>query len=307
MQWLVVGTGAVGSLMAVNLKRIGEHVHIKPRQPELKQIELIANAHSHTFITQQLPLQAPTQVFAAVKAYQVKALLAELEQHWLPQHSTLILSYNGMLDDEAQILPQRSLHWVTTHGAYKKEQEVVHAGQGESWLGWAQVEMASSHRPAEIFSALNNALPVLHWSPAISQRRWQKLAINCLINPFTVIYDCRNGELIAKDIERDQYAIAKEICWLAEHRGIHLQADHLVQQAQQVIKNTAHNFSSMLMDVRQQQQTEIDYLNGFVARQLAAEGRTAPANENLWRRVDQLSRSSSIKSTTSRPKPDSAE
>src|SRR5690554_498742 len=101
MQWLVVGTGAVGSLMAVNLKRIGEHVNLKPRNTKLKQVELIADAHNHTFLTQQLPLTAATQVFAAVKAYQVKALLAELAQHPLPQDSTLVLSHNGMLDDEA--------------------------------------------------------------------------------------------------------------------------------------------------------------------------------------------------------------
>lgn len=289
MHWAVIGTGAIGSLMAVNLRRIGEHVSIKPRHANHSSISIIHNAHSYEFSTTTLPLTQPTQIFAAVKAYQVEALLQELSQAPLPEGSSLIISYNGMLDNESMIMPERALHWVTTHGAYRHENEVVHAGMGESWLGWAQVERASSSRPAEVFSALNNALPLLNWSPAINQRRWQKLAVNCLINAFTVIHNCRNGELLQHHLQHDQLVVAEEICWLAQHRGVQLIPEKLVEQAHQVVKNTANNFSSMLMDVRQRRQTEIDYLNGFVARQSAVAGRAAPANEKLWRQVQAIS------------------
>lgn len=288
MHWVVIGTGAVGSLMAVNLRRIGEHVAIKPRT-QTPTISLVHNTHTYEFAGVSLPFEHPTQVFAAVKAYQVESLLAEFEQAPLPEGSSLILSYNGMLDNEMTLLPKRALHWVTTHGAYRHQHEVVHAGVGESWLGWAQVEQASSRRPAELFSALNNALPILNWSPAINHRRWHKLAINCLINAYTVIHNCRNGELLNHHLEAEQHQVAEEISWLAEHRGVQLNAQHLVAEARTVIKNTANNFSSMLMDVRQQRPTEIDYLNGFVARQSQAAGQAAPANEQLWRQVVQLS------------------
>lgn len=287
MHWLVIGTGAVGSLMAVNLRRIGEHVAIKPRTPATT-VRLDYNAHQLSFSTQKLPLEQPTQVFAAVKAYQVEALLNELNATAMPEGSSLILSYNGMLDNEATLLPQKSLHWVTTHGAYRHQHEVVHAGSGESWLGWAQVEQASSSRPIELFSVLNNALPPLSWTPAIQQRRWIKLAINCLINAFTVIHNCRNGELLHHDISAVQRQAAEEICWLAQHDGVQLNGSELVEQARLVIKNTANNVSSMLMDVRQQRRTEIDYLNGFVARQSTQAGRPAPTNETLWQQVREL-------------------
>lgn len=284
MHWLVIGTGAIGSLMAANLRRIGEHVSIKPRTPQAS-VQLIFNTHELQFSTAQLPPQQPTQIFAAVKAYQVEALLNELNAANLPEHCSIILSYNGMLANEAKLLPPQALHWVTTHGAYRHNNEVVHAGVGESWLGWAQVEQASSNRPVELFTALNYALPPLNWSPAIHHRRWVKLAINCLINPFTVIHNCRNGELIQHDIGAVQLQVAHEICWLAAHSGVQLNASELVQQARQVIRNTANNYSSMLMDVRHKRRTEIDYLNGFVAQQSTATGRFAPTNETLWQQV----------------------
>lgn len=284
MHWLVVGTGAIGSLMAANLRRIGEHVVIKPRT-EQPEVRLIFNAHELHFAAATLPITEPTQIFAAVKAYQVEALINELSATSLPADSSLILSYNGMLDNEATLLPPRTLHWVTTHGAYRHDNEVVHAGSGESWLGWAHVEQASSGRPIEVFTALNNALPPLGWSPAINQRRWTKFAINCLINPFTVIHNCRNGELLQHDIAPTQMQAACEINWLAEHFGVQLQPQELVVQAQTVMRNTANNYSSMLMDVRHKRRTEIDFLNGYVARQSAMAGHVAPTNDTLWQQV----------------------
>ncbi|CUA83321.1 ketopantoate reductase family protein [Pseudidiomarina woesei] len=284
MHWLVVGTGAIGSLMAANLRRIGEHVVVKPRHDQAK-VQLLYNAHQMEFNTAQFPLTQPTQVFAAVKAYQVEAVLKQLNSANLPPGSSLIVSYNGMLDNEASLLPPNTLHWVTTHGAYRHDNEVIHAGMGESWLGWAQVERASSARPIEVFSVLNNALPPLNWSPAIHQRRWIKLAINCLINPFTVLHNCRNGELLSHDISAVQLQAAQEICWLAAYFGVQLGAEELVAQAHHVIKNTANNYSSMLMDVRLNRPTEVDYLNGFVVRQAKLAGHPAPTNEQLWQQV----------------------
>lgn len=284
MHWVVVGQGAVGGLMAANLRRIGEHVAIKPRQPTA-QIQFEFNSHELTFNSATLPLQQPSQVFAAIKAYQVEAFIDELQPTTMPEGSALVVSYNGMLDNEADLLPPNTLHWITTHGAYRNNHSVVHAGIGESWMGWARVEHASSERPVEVFNALNYALPPLNWSPAIHHRRWVKLAINCLINPFTVIHNCRNGDLLQHDISAAQHQLAEEICWLAEHSGVQLSATDLVQQARAVIKNTANNYSSMLMDIRHHRRTEIDYLNGYVARQSAFAGRTAATNETLWQQV----------------------
>lgn len=289
MQWLVIGQGAIGSLMAINLQRTGVKVALKLRQPQPESVTISLDQQTYSFATQSLPLTEPTHIFAAIKAYQVTEFLAELKQSLLPINSTLVLSYNGMLDNEQEVLPAGALHWVTTHGAYRDGAAVIHAGHGESWLGWAQVEQASSRRPAEVFTALNNALPLLNWSPAIHQRRWQKLAMNCLINPFTVIHQCRNGELLHQRVLDEQYALAEELVWLAHHHGVLLQVEDLVQQAQQVIHQTANNYSSMYMDVKHGRPTEIDYLNGFVARQSMQAGHPAPHHQALWHRVRELS------------------
>ncbi|MFT7914881.1 ketopantoate reductase C-terminal domain-containing protein, partial [Salmonella enterica] len=45
-------------------------------------------------------------------------------------------------------------------------------------------------------SELNLAGIAQTWSTEILSRLWRKLALNCAINPLTVLHDCRNGELL---------------------------------------------------------------------------------------------------------------
>ncbi len=295
--WVVVGSGALGSLMAVRLQQAGYPVQLKARAESNPASPLQIHCDQDLFafpVYSSWPAQS-VRVFAAVKAYQVAPLLDELKAFPLAPGSELILSYNGMLDNEASLIPSAALHWVTTHGAFRQVhnsgQELVHAGQGESWLGWANPAVRGTTRlPADLLSTLATALPPVVAEPDMMQRRWHKLAVNCLINPLTVIHQCRNGELLNLPVADRMQELAAEISQLAEQHGVVLPAAGIVSQARQVAQKTAANWSSMLSDVRNQRRTEIDYLNGFIARGCQQAGYAAPANEQLWQQVKALTK-----------------
>lgn len=297
LPWCVIGQGALGSLMAVHLAKQHQHVTLKLRNTGSCDIRFANRTWSFKAVQQ---IEQPSVIFAAVKAYQVAPLLAELQSQAVFHKSTLILSYNGMLTNEAELLRPNDWHWVTTHGAYRDGNQVIHGGHGESWLGTMGVDVMKP----DFFADFEQALPPLHWQPDIRQRRWQKLAINCLINPYTVIHQCLNGELVRHVSMSDWRSVATEITRLAARHGVELSADDVLTQAQRVVDQTAKNRSSMLQDYLHQRPSEIDYLNGFVAAASAKEGWSAPANERLCEQVQSLS---SMKSMTSKPKPDSAE
>ncbi|RUO59491.1 ketopantoate reductase family protein [Pseudidiomarina insulisalsae] len=278
LPWLVVGQGALGSLMAVQLARQNQSVQLKLRQSQ--RVTIAYEQSSHSF-TGTIGINCPSLIFAAVKAYQVAPLLDEFRQQPLFDQSQLILSYNGMLSNEAEQLRPQDWHWVTTHGAYRDGNQVVHGGHGESWLGG----MAGQTTPPAFFSQLEQALPPLHFSSDINLRRWYKLAVNCLINPYTVIHQCRNGELPERVAPAEWRQVADEIVQLAAARGRQLDAEDLLAQARRVIAQTAANRSSMLQDYRLQRPLELDYLNGFVVTASAAEGMVAPANQLLCERI----------------------
>jgi 2-dehydropantoate 2-reductase len=287
MNWVIVGQGALGSLLASKLQQQGQSVSIltrhngaaEPRQLDHQQLQF------NSITLQQLVLRAePTIVIAAVKAYQVEALLAQLSA--LSTHCQLLLSYNGMLDDEAQLLPANCLHWVTTHGAYRDGEQVLHAGLGQSWLGWQQADYAAP--PQALLTDLGAALPPLQWKADIHRQRWHKLAINCLLNPFTVLHNCRNGELLNLPVGADMLELASEISALARQlQHLELAPRQLVAEALAVAEKTANNRSSMLSDVLAGRPTESAYLNGFVVRQSAKVGLTASANQRLWQQLQQ--------------------
>jgi len=104
----------------------------------------------------------------------------------------------------------------------------------------------------------------------------EKLAVNCVINPLTVMLDARNGDLLANfALTRTMRLLLAEICTvfqaLPELRGVpgiqtRLSPQRLEAMAVTVARKTGANISSMLADARRGVQTEIDYINGYVVR-----------------------------------------
>lgn len=99
------------------------------------------------------------------------------------------------------------------------------------------------------------------WSTDILTRLWRKLALNCAINPLTVLYQCRNGGLQAHQCE--VATLCAELAELLECCGQPAAAEDLHSEVQRVIQATAANYSSMYQDVANARRTEISYLLGY--------------------------------------------
>ena len=115
---------------------------------------------------------------------------------------------------------------------------------------------------------LHQALPDVAWHNNIASANWRKLAVNCVINPLTALYGCRNGDLqrYPEQIE----TLCREVASVMAMEGYHTSCEGLMQYVMDVIHSTADNVSSMLQDIRSQRHTEIDY------------GLTLPENARLF-------------------------
>ena len=155
----------------------------------------------------------------------------------------------------------RCLYASSTEGAFREADfRVVFAGQGQTWLGDEQ----GGAEPDWLSDLRQAGIPV-QWSADILERLWRKLALNCAINPLTVLHQCRNGELAGHSSE--VAGLCDELGQLLHAVGYPVAARELQSDVERVIAATAANFSSMYQDVAKGRRSEIAYLLGHACRE----------------------------------------
>ncbi|WP_231423794.1 putative 2-dehydropantoate 2-reductase [Pseudomonas sp. Leaf59] len=273
--WHILGAGSLGTLWATRLARAGVPVRLI-----LRNTERLASYQAGPGLTlvehgvaQTYPVSAETpdspepihRLLVACKAYDAQGAIAQL-QHRLAPHAELILLQNGLGSQDAVAAEQPHAHCVfasSTEGAFRDgEWRVVFAGHGYTWLGDA------SRPTAPPWLGELHAAGIPHeWSIDMLTRLWRKLALNCAINPLTVLYQCRNGGLQAHPCE--VATLCAELTELLQCCGQPAAAQNLHDEVQRVIQATAANFSSMYQDVANRRRTEISYLLGYACRAAA--------------------------------------
>lgn len=245
----------------------------------------------------------------------------------LTKDSTILILQNGMgvIDEvKSQIFPDPSTRpnfvtGITTHGVYPKgpfsvkqkgfgnvqlgyvpEAPAIEAPLSQSWFNPGEPAQAPKPPPlAELAPTTEYLVSTLLESPDLSafhislpellSVQLEKLAVNAVINPLTVLFDCRNGELlenfyIVQTMRVILWEVSQVICSLPEiaaipGREVRFSAERLYDVVIQVARATADNWSSMVQDVRKGKQTEIDYINGFVVDKAKEKG--LPCTMNL--------------------------
>jgi len=116
---------------------------------------------------------------------------------------------------------------------------------------------------------------------------WRKLAVNCALNALTALLDIDNGAVLDDPSRRLLVEkAARETAAVASAAGVPLPGD-AAEDALAVARGTAGNRSSMRQDFAGQAATEIEFLNGAVAREGLRLGVPTPVNTWLANEVRQ--------------------
>lgn len=130
----------------------------------------------------------------------------------------------------------------------------------------------------------------------LHQQQLEKLAINAVINPLTVVLDAPNGSLLYNyAMTRTMRLLLAEISLvlrsLPELRGLpnvntRFSAARLETLVVSVANSTRENVSSMLADVRSGRQTEVKWINGYIVRRGEELGVQCVCNYMLMQMVE---------------------
>ncbi|MGW8462650.1 putative 2-dehydropantoate 2-reductase [Pseudomonas sp. CLCA07] len=289
--WHVLGAGSLGTLWATRLARAGLPVRLIVRDAQRLQayqaaggLTLVEHGEANSY---DIPGETPDnrepirRLLVACKAYDAEKAVAQLAPRLTPD-AELILLQNGLGSQDAvaaQVPQARCVSASSTEGAFRDgDWRVVFAGHGYTWLGDA------GHPVAPIWLDDLTAAGIPHeWSTDILTRLWRKLALNCAINPLTVLHNCRNGGL--QEHQCEVATLCDELTELLERCGQPAAAENLQQEVERVIHATAANYSSMYQDVANMRRTEITYLLGYVCKVASRHQLNLPHLHQLQQRL----------------------
>lgn len=289
--WHILGAGSLGSLWAIRLHRAGFPVRLILRnETRLQQYQkaggiFLQEKHVHRrydvpveAIGSQQPIE---RLLLACKTYDVETALEGL-QHRLAAPADLIMLQNGVATQHAVTdrYPMHRCYFASsTEGAFRVQDfHVVQAGRGHTSIGSPGCKTLPTW-----LTDLHIARIPYSWVDNIEELLWRKLAINCAINPLTVLHQCQNGKLEA---HRDEIALlCEDLGRLLESIGLEGIASTLFSDVMHVIETTAENFSSMHQDVAAGRRTEVNFLLGYACREGERLGLALPHLQSLEMRL----------------------
>jgi len=297
----IVGAGAMGTLLACFLHRAGytpwlldtERKQVETIRQEGLTVEDAGETHRiacHTATTEPEVIGRVDLVIVTVKAYDTEQAMKGAVS--LVGDGTLVLTLqNGLynLETIASIVGEhRALGGVTAHGATQLGYgRIRHGGSGETTVG--ALPGVQPARLAAVCDLLNGSGISTSPTTDLTGTIWSKLIINAAINPLAALTGLPNGALIACAALLDlQRRITEEACAVAAARGITVLYDNPVEKVKEVCRATAANTASMLQDITNGKQTEINYINGALVSEGTHFGIATPYNQVVTRLVRAL-------------------
>lgn len=289
MNIVILGPGAIGSLWAYHLKQAGHQVSLWSRNKEAaislsvdkQPAQLLANRSVEQ-------LKQADLILITVKAWQVENALLPLIQY-LDTNTILMFMHNGMgaVDSiSAKLMDFPVLLATTSHGALLHSVgNVSHTGHGKTVIGGINAKGSRCDFLADVFQY---ALPAVEWEKNISRALWNKLAVNCAINPLTAIYQCKNGALSLPKYSIILTNIIDEIHLVMQCEQLDVSKKQLTENIYSVITATAENLSSMNQDIFFNRTTEIEFITGYLIKQAHFHNVAVPENEKLYNQIKDL-------------------
>lgn len=261
----ILGAGAIGSVYGALLSKrndvtlVGNKKHVETVNSKGLTITGDINETFHPRAETEIrEIPEKTLIILTTKAYDSAAAVRGIKR-LLREDTAVLVLQNGLGNEDVvrQVLGANTkvLRGITTMAA-----EFFEAGKIRFWNGETTVE--KSEHSETIAKTFNQCGLKTKISDDIKRDVWNKLVVNCVINPLTAILKVRNNQIITDSLKPIRHEIIWECVEVGKAEGITFPDDLEERIDKEASKYT--NFSSMCQDVMKGKRTEIDFLNGKI-------------------------------------------
>ena len=294
MKIAIAGSGALGSGFGAMLYRQGNDVTLidgwEPQATAVKHEGLhidINGEDYHLNIPMYQDTKIPSDlqfdiVFLFTKAMQLESMLTHIQPH-IHDTTIMVCTMNGLKHEDRivnYVDKSRIVRGVTTWTAGLESPGHTHLmGSGPVEIGSLVPE--GQNNVEVIYNLLEQAKLNPHKSEDLQQSIWKKICVNGTANALCTILECRLSTLNESEYARKLvYDITKEIVEVATVDDVHLNADEVYHYLIDLNDKVGPHFPSMYQDlINNNRLTEIDYINGAVARLGSEHHIDAPINQ----------------------------
>ena len=289
----IVGAGSMGSIFGGLFFEAGFDPVLIERVPEgvakIKTDGLWLEGVSGERLLRPRIVSDPSEagsldlVLVMVKSYDTKSAVDTIRAV-LADAGIILTLQNGVGNYEIlnEAFPGRVLLGTTTVGAMTLGPgRFRHTGFGQTHFGEADGSIRDRTKAvAAVLEKLNAGS--VHLVDNAVGCVWSKLIINAAINAPVTLLRVRNGDLPSSQSGRDLiHQVVKECLAIVHAAGIKLIFEDPEAQILTVCEGTAGNVNSMLQDFFAGRRTEIDFINGAIAREGERLGVSTPVNKTL--------------------------
>lgn len=294
MNILIVGAGAMGSLFGGRLKAQQAEVLLYNRNnPHVERINqsgltIVERDNQETTVPLKVVQEIPETdmydlVLVLVKAHATKAVLEAMRDSFSPQ-TLLVTMQNGLgnLEVIAELFPDNPAVAGTMGcgASVESNGRILHRGWGRNYIGRSEDDYAQK-KLMEFIELLNRSGLETELAEDVQTVIWNKLFVNVAYNSLTALTRLRNGDILNTDEGKDLLrSVVTEAVQVAKSAGVTANAEEIVAKCVLMgQEDIGANKSSMLMDVLHKRKTEIDAINGAVAKLGKQHGIETPYNE----------------------------
>lgn len=294
-----MGAGAVGSFYGAMLANAGHKVTLIGRPAHVRAILRDGLMLEMAQGRQTVHLSASEDVAAVrdadlvlccVKSTDTEAAALQMAPH-LRRDAVLMSLQNGV--DNAATLARQvpcpvvpAVVYVAT--AMPAPGHVQHFGRGDLVIGHGPGNITlpegTLERLVELFAAAGVAVRV---SADVQAELWSKLLVNCAFNAISGLAQMPYARLAAlPSIAVVQTEVVHEVVAVALAAGVRLSLAEALQAVAGIAQAMPEQLSSTAQDMARHKPSEIDHLNGYIARRGLELGVATPVNRTLHALVE---------------------